>query len=228
MKQQITVHRVRDGAREYRVLRAAAGPGRLALRDEHHWLTLYADRAGLERLLAVWALATRSPHSLLHLPLRAQAPPAGLPPLRDGAAAPETLDLVLAHHSLQFRPSAWKDLRSRLGRGRPQTTGTPDADFRAVPGFVERLFHREFRDHLRFDLAARTLFVTGSAAAFRDDGRHLAALRTEGPADHHRRASRTIGHECAEIGTAPRSFPTTRGPFPPGLLHVQYCPDWAE
>ncbi|MFJ1757007.1 hypothetical protein [Kitasatospora sp. NPDC088134] len=58
--------------------------------------------------------------------------------------------------------------------------------------------------------------------------RRLAALSAEGPADHHRRTHRTIGHECAEIGTAPRTFPTTRGPFPPGLLHVQYSPAWTE
>ncbi|GLW74938.1 hypothetical protein Kpho02_72350 [Kitasatospora phosalacinea] len=140
-EQRVTVHRVRAGRSEYRVVRAAPGPGRLALRDEYHWLTLYADRAGLSRLLAMWSLAARSPRTLLHLPLRGQPMPAGpstTPMYESGHLA---LDLVLAHHSLQFRPAAWKDVRSRLGTGRPRTTGTPADDFLAEPRSAGRLHH---------------------------------------------------------------------------------------
>lgn len=224
MGQPITVHRVRAGADEYRVVRAAQRPGWLALRDEYHWVTLYADRAGLSRLLALWALAARSPRSLVHLPLRAAPFPSGAPsaPAFDGA--PVLLDLVLAHHSLQFRPSAWKGLRSRLGPGRPGTTGTPAADFPASSPTAGRRHHRDHHDHLRFDRAARTLFVTGSAPAFRDHGRQLLDLLAEAPARHHRgQSSALIGHECAELAPEPRRFTTARPTV--GTLHVQYCPD---
>ncbi|MET8081889.1 hypothetical protein [Streptomyces sp. NPDC005303] len=35
------------------------------------------------------------------------------------------LDLVLLHLSLQFVPSQWKEVRGRLGPGRPQTVTLP-------------------------------------------------------------------------------------------------------
>ena len=224
--QRVTVHRARSGPREYRVLRSAPGPGRLALRDEYHWLTLYADRAGLTRLLAMWALAARSPHTLVHLPLRDRPAPAGpsTTPMYQGEHP--ALDLVLAHHSLHFRPSSWRHLRSRLGPGRPQTTGTPADDFPAEPRSAGRFHHRDFRDHLHFATAAGTLFVTGSAPSFRDAGAALRTLRAEAPAAHHRAARPRAAHECVELSSAPTRFPATRGPFLPGELHVQYCPQW--
>ncbi|QKW18200.1 hypothetical protein HUT16_03205 [Kitasatospora sp. NA04385] len=229
--QRITVHRVRTGTREYRVVRSAPGPGRLALRDEYYWLTLYADRAGLTRLLALWSLAARSPHTLLHLPLRGQPMPAGLPTTPMHENGPAGLDLVLAHHSLQFRPGAWKEVRARLGPGHPQTTGTPDGDFPAGGRFAERFHHADFRDHLHFASAAGTLFVTASAPAFRDSGAALHALRAEAPAVHHRHHRHHPGaaarhHECVELSTAPTRCPTGHAPRLPGVLHVQYCPAW--
>ncbi|RPE36433.1 hypothetical protein [Kitasatospora cineracea] len=126
-EQPITVHHVRAGARTHRVVQVPQRPGRLALRDEQHWLTLYADRAGLARLVAAWSLAARSPLSLLHLPLRGRPLPDGPSPAPMYPGGYPALDLVLAHHSLQFRPSAWKDLRARLGPGRPQRATTPAA-----------------------------------------------------------------------------------------------------
>ncbi|MFE2347455.1 hypothetical protein [Kitasatospora cineracea] len=226
-EQPITVHHVRAGARTHRIVQVPQRPGRLALRDEQHWLTLYADRAGLARLVAAWSLAARSPHSLLHLPLRGH-------PLPDGPShAPmypgghPVLDLVLAHHSLQFRPSAWKDLRSRLGPGRPQRAATPAADFPAGPRFADRFPHPDFRDHLHFALAAATLFVTASAPAFRDSGTALHTLLTQAPAAHHHDlAHPSPRHKCTDLTTAPTRFPTPHTAAVPSLLHVQYCPDW--
>ncbi|MEV4559268.1 hypothetical protein AB0K51_20080 [Kitasatospora sp. NPDC049285] len=210
----MTLHQPRLGATAYRVLRSATAPGRLTLHDDHHWLSLYADREGTARLVALWSLAARSPHSLIHLPLRT-------------APAPDTLDLVLAHHSLQFRPADWKALRARLGPGRPHTTGTPDHDFRTGPNAHERRHHHDFRDHLAFDLAAHTLFVTGSATAFRDTGSALATLLADAPAEHHRhhRTPSHGTHACTELTTGPRCFPHPPQRNAPGVLHVQYVPD---
>jgi hypothetical protein len=42
----------------------------------------------------------------------------------DGWGRP--LDLVLLHHRLAFPPSRWKQVRSRLGTGRPHTVVLPD------------------------------------------------------------------------------------------------------
>src|SRR5690606_19758747 len=117
VRQRVRVHRVRTGNGEVRVLRAEPGPGRLALRDDHHWFSMYADLAGAEQLTALWSLAARSARSLVHLPIRANQVPDGV----ESGGEPVALDLVLLHHSLQFPVSSWKRLRSRLGRGELHT-----------------------------------------------------------------------------------------------------------
>ncbi|MGW4379414.1 hypothetical protein [Kitasatospora sp. NPDC004531] len=81
MQQRVTVQHVRTGPHTYRVVRAAEGPGRIGLYDHHRVLDLYADRDGLTRLTALWSLAARSAHSLVYLPLRGTAAPAGHPEL---------------------------------------------------------------------------------------------------------------------------------------------------
>ncbi|WP_404870326.1 hypothetical protein ACI1MP_33630 [Kitasatospora griseola] len=222
MQQRVTVQHIRTGPTEYRVIRAADGPGRIALYDRHYCLDMFADRDGLARLTAVWSLATRSAHSLVHLPLRAQPAPAGYQDALSNEITPVALDLLLVHHSLQFRPADWKSLRARLGPGRPHTTATPDPDFPAE--YPEARRHgRGVHDHLRFDRAARTLVVTGSPAAFRFEGVGLHTLLTEAPADHH---TWPAVHHCTELDAGPwRKYPTPRSPVA-GRLHVQYCPDW--
>ncbi|MFI5801526.1 hypothetical protein [Streptomyces sp. NPDC051561] len=127
------------------MIRPAPAPARLVLRDAPHWLSMYADREGAERLVALWALAARSAHSLIHLPLRANPAPerlggggiAGDPAVGAGSVP---LDLVLVHHSPQFPTSSWKQVGARLGPGRPHT-GAP----RQVPGDL----HIEYCDTWR-------------------------------------------------------------------------------
>ncbi|BAJ33067.1 MULTISPECIES: hypothetical protein [Kitasatospora] len=229
MEQRVTVHQGRSGGRQYRVVRVGDRPGRLSVLDEQFRITVYADRAGLSRLLAAWSLAARSPHTLVHLPLRTRPAPAN-PPLGDRSVR---YDLVLAHHSLQFPPTGWKHLRSRLDPGRPQTTRTPDADFTTAPAATGRRHHRETHDHLRYDLAAHTLFVTGSAPAYRDHGVALRDLLATAPALHH-----TLGPFASAGGHERRGPETTLLPAQPlrhtlrhdasapTVLNVQYCPDW--
>ncbi|MFD8689777.1 hypothetical protein [Streptomyces sp. NPDC059651] len=214
------IHKVRLGSNEIRVARPAPIPARLALRDEGHWLSMHADRGGAEQLVALWSLAARSAHSLVHLPIRANAAPDGV--VSEGL--PTSLDLVLLHHSLQFPTGSWKEVRARLGTGAPQVAETPHDDFRDESATAsQRRLHAAHRDHLRFDIAAHTLFVVGSSTAFREHGAALRGLVEEAPSHMHRR--RNAGHCCAELSAGPWSRPRTRRNVPT-LLHVQYCADW--
>ncbi|MFB6840141.1 hypothetical protein [Streptomyces sp. NPDC056361] len=223
MEQRVRIHKVRVGDGEIRVIRPDPVPERLVLRDDGHWLSMYVDRGGAERLAALWALAARSARSLVHLPLRANRAPADAV---GGDGVPVTLDLVLAHHGLQFPTASWKDVRARLGTGRPHTAATPDGDF-PDPGAVDhaRRYHRAYRDHLGFDIAAHTLFVVGSATAFREHGTELRAFVDE--ASSHGDRYPGAGHSCVEFTSGPWSRPRTRRHVP-GSLHIQYCDTWRD
>lgn len=221
MEQRVRVHRARLGGDEFRVIRPALSPARLVLRDDHHWLSMYADRAGAEQLVALWALAARSARSLVHLPIRARPAPDGA---FVGDGVPVSLDLVLVHHSLRFPTASWKQVRSRLDAGRPQTTGTPDQDFPDEAAIDhERRHHRSYRDHLAFDIAAHTLFVVGSPTAFREYGTALRGLVDQAPSFPYRYPH--AGHFCVELGAGPWSRPRNRRHVP-AWLHIQYSADW--
>ncbi|GGY45172.1 hypothetical protein [Streptomyces tanashiensis] len=141
-----------------------------------------------------------------------------------GEGEPVALDLVLVHHSLQFPTASWKQVRSRLGAGRPHTAATPDDDFPDA-GAVDhgRRYHPTYRDHLGFDIAAHTLFVVGSSTAFREHGTALRGLVDEAPSHRHRHPG--AGHFCVEFSSGPWSRPRTRRHVP-GVLHIQYSEDW--
>ncbi|WP_086822065.1 hypothetical protein [Streptomyces sp. NRRL B-24572] len=220
MEQRVRVHKVRFGGGELRVVRPDPAPARLALRDDGHWLSMYADRDGAERLTALWALAARSARSLVHLPIRAGRAPEGAV----GEGEPVALDLVLVHHSLQFPTASWKRVRSRLGAGSPHTVSTPARDFPEASAIDhDRRYHPTYRDHLGFDIAAHTLFVVGSATAFREHGTVLRGLVDEAPSHRHRHPG--AGHFCVEFSSGPWTRPRTRRHVP-GVLHIEYCEDW--
>ncbi|MGW0712602.1 hypothetical protein ACWD4G_42870 [Streptomyces sp. NPDC002643] len=221
-RQRVRVHNVRLGGGEVRVVRPdpAAVAERLALRDDRHWLSMYADRRGAEQLLALWALAARSARSLIYLPIRANPAPDGVP--NDGEQV--SLDLVLAHHSLRFPPAAWKDVRARLGAGQLHKTATPDDDFPDESTIdYDRRHHATYRDHFSFDIAAHTLFITASTPAFREHGTLLRSLTDEAPSYFHHHPNAT--HFCVELTAGPWSRPHTRRNIP-ASLHIQYCGDW--
>ncbi|MFF8840277.1 hypothetical protein [Streptomyces sp. NPDC015130] len=192
------------------------------LRDDGHWLSMYVDRDGAECLTGLWALAARSARSLVHLPIRGNPVPGGVA----GEGEPVALDLVLAHHRLQFRTSSWKEVRARLGRGQLQTAATPVGDFPDVGEIdYERRYHRSYRDHLGFDIAAHTLFVVGSATAFREHGTVLRGLVDEAPS--HGRRYPGDRHYCVELTSGLWSRPRTRRNVP-GSLHIEYCDSWND
>ncbi|WP_306367884.1 hypothetical protein [Nocardiopsis sp. CC223A] len=154
----------------------------LTVQDGDRFLLVCVDRTGAERLVGLWALAARSPRSIVHLPVRSA-------PVPDASWGPawDTLDLLLVHHSLRFPASAWKDLRAGLDTGRPHTAVLP-AD--TLPewegGHADRSRYREYRDHLRCAVTARTLVLTGSPTGFAVTGselRHCLLDTTAGTAD---------------------------------------------
>lgn len=178
MELPVIVHQARLGAEEFRVIRPGQPLTRAALLDHSWHLDLYADEEAARRLTGLWMLAARSPRSLVHLPLRANHPPAeGVP--EDSRLR---LDLVLLHHSLRFAPARWKRLRARLDRGRPQTASLPEAD-RPQDAAVGRAArrHRENRDLFHQHVHADTLFMAGSAKVFRATAGHFLDVAREGP-----------------------------------------------
>jgi len=182
---------------------------------------MYVDRQASTVLTAAWGLAARSPRSLIYLPMRANTPPEGV---GGGEGQSPSLDLVLLHHSLQMRPSRWKQVRTRLGAGCLHTASVHDSDFPDESAVdYERWHFREFRDHLGFHLAANTLFIVGSGTAFRERGALVRSLIGDAPSylARYPRAD----HYCVELSAGPWARPRVRGRVP-GHLHVQYSGEW--
>ncbi|MFJ9841888.1 hypothetical protein ACIRYZ_15725 [Kitasatospora sp. NPDC101155] len=217
MRLRTKIHRVRLGRDEYRVITSArqtagaslyAGPG--------SWFAeLHVDRQGAEDLATVWALAARSRRSLVHLPLRANTGPTGLPDV----PSEDRSDLLLVHHSLGFPPSRWKEVRARLGAGIPHTVDLPATDFPSEEAIdYDRHNFTGFRDQLRFTGAAHTLVVTGSLTAFRWTGSQLHGFSREAPG--WRAARRPDAHCCVTLasGHAAKGIP--------GSLHITYAHRW--
>lgn len=220
MRLRVTVHRGRLGAEEFRVVRPAPAPARALLLDLDRHLGGYVDQEAARVLGALWLLAARSPRSLVHVPMRGnRLPPSGLPEdildLPDG----EPLDLVLAHHTLQFAPARWRELRGRLDRGAPQTADLPEAArAETTPVDHDARHHRENRDRFHQRVAAGTLFMTGSARLFRETARHFLDVARHGPG--HAAAYAGRGHYCAEFHPLDGTLGNARG------IHVEYCDAW--
>jgi hypothetical protein len=148
-----------------------------------------------------------------YLPLRASAEP---PVCSWG----RRLDLVLCHDRLAFRSSRWKQVRRRLGAGALHTVTLPGSAWLKRPiADHRRVWHRDYRDYLRWDIAADTLILTGSREAFELQAVQVRALAEECPA-HRARAPQT--HCCAEISMGShRHYPDRRRPY--AELHAEYC-----
>ncbi|MEU8838138.1 hypothetical protein AB0D97_03265 [Streptomyces roseus] len=206
MRLHTTVHTARLGAREFKVIRPAPVPARAVLVDGPWYTDGWFDREAAHLTAGLWALAATSPRSLVHLPLRANA--AG------GAYAGtwRPLDLVLLHHSLQFAPSRWKELRGRLGPGRPRTVDlrVPDPDARPAGSGRQPW---ENRDRFRQDIHSETLFMTGSARTLREGAGRFADLARTGPGVVFGHTGR---HYCRRVDC----HPADRG------LHIEYLEQW--
>ncbi|MFF1495261.1 hypothetical protein [Streptomyces sp. NPDC058304] len=208
MRLHTTIHTARLGATEFKVIRPARTPARAVLFDDPWYLNGWFDQEAAQITAGLWALAATSPRSLVHLPLRANA--AGGTDTAIGTRRP--LDLVLLHHSLQFAPSRWKELRGRLGPGRPRTVDLPAPDQDAESGASDR-HHRENRDRFRQDIHSETLFMTGSARTFREAAGQFADLARMGPGQAFNHGGR---HCCRSVDCDPADRD----------LHIEYCEEW--
>jgi hypothetical protein len=109
---------------------------------------------------ALWHLAAQSRHTVVHIPLRLD---------RQALADSEKrfpgqpLDLLLVHHSLQFPASRWKQLRTRLDRGRSHLADT-GIDMRAeLADYSGHSKHGyDGNEVLDFKVHANTLVIAGS------------------------------------------------------------------
>ncbi|MCJ0872941.1 hypothetical protein [Streptomyces sp. AP-93] len=198
MKLPLSIHWARLGPSEFKVIRPARPPARAFLSaGAGGWYTdAQVDQQAAQLVAALWSLAATSPRSLVHVPLRRTDPDTGQP----------GLDLVLLHHSLQFAPSRWKELRARLGPGRPQTADLPGPTSCApgVDPWPERR-HRENRDRFHQHVNAGTLFMTGSAKLFADTAWLFADVAHQGSGyvyahPDHRHYCATLGHYDNTIG----------------------------
>lgn len=209
----VLISTVRLGDHRYRVVRPAQPPAFAGLREGRLGAQLCVDKHSAKLFALAWGLAARSPHTIVHLPLRASA-------AADPCDWGRPLDLVLLHHSLAFPPSRWKEVRARLGADRPHTVTLPPGAWPSRPDADHhRTWHREFRDHLRWTVAADTLVLTGSREAYELRAEQVRELAEDGPAQ---RAQTPGAHCCAEIPLGGARFPHARRPN--ADLHVQYCP----
>ncbi|GHF85757.1 hypothetical protein GCM10018790_74060 [Kitasatospora xanthocidica] len=215
MRLRAELHRVHLGRDEYRVITPAwQTDGTCLYASPDGWfMELQVDPQGAGDLATVCALAARSRHSLVHLPLRAGTGPSDPPEDRL-----DRLDLLLVHHSLGFPASRWKEVRARLGAGTPHTVDLPGTDLPAVEAVDhERRHFAGWRDELRFAGAAHTLVVTGSPTAFRWAGSQLHELAREAsggrPDAHH---CLTLTHGGWGSGRPAKGVP--------GSLHVTCAP----
>ena len=179
LKFPVTIHHARLGRTDFKVIRPAGTALAHAVLIEHDWhLDAYVDQEAARRMGGLWELAASSPRALIHLPIRGNPPPTDEVP----EECTRRLDLVLLHHSLQFAPSRWKELRGRLDRGRPHTVTLPGT-VRPVGSVIgaQARHHRENRDLFHQHLHAETLFMTGSAKVFRETAHHFLDVAREGP-----------------------------------------------
>jgi hypothetical protein len=215
MKLPVVIHQARLGADEFRVIRPARPLIHAVLIDHDRHLNACLDQDSARRIAGLWTLAARSPRSLIHLPMRTNRPPVRKAPVIVGFQ----LDLVLLHHSLQFAPSRWKQVRSHLGPGSPQTVNLPDTDpvDRAAVDYASR-HYQENRDLFQQHLHAETLFMTGSAKVFRETARHFLDVARNGPT--YVPVHPNHPHFCTEFRSNDGTLGDARE------IHIEYCDQW--
>ncbi len=207
------------GGRKFRVVRPARPPQHAPLYTGYRSHQMLVDKQSALDLAAAWWLAARSPRTVVWLPLRQTATTCG------SRCYGQRLDLVLMHHSLALPVAAWKQARAQIRQTRPHTVVLPERPFPDLTqADHERSHWRENLDHLRFALAADTLFLIGSRAAFELQAGQLRGLVEDCPAHM---AAKPGTHCCAEIGLGAAPFASSdknrRNAW--GEVHVEYCAD---
>ncbi len=170
MRLRLTEFRPRTGPHVHRIVQPRTPLRHTSLTAPDPIGLLLGDHDGLSRLAALFSFASRSPHTIVHVPLRDGVPP------DEGHG--ERIDLVLAHRTLGLRPSHWPGLRRGLRQGTPLTVRTDEArtarDARAWQESRDR-------DDLRHTTHARTLFLFGGREAFAESAEDCAYAAGFGP-----------------------------------------------
>lgn len=227
LRVKIAVQRVRLGGEEFRVIRPAAPLNNGALYETGDRYEMYVDRTDGRRIGTLWLLAARSPRSLVYLPMRATPTAPGT-----GWRDEKPLDLVLAHRSVQFRPSRWKQLRERISAGNaprelrtasvPESDVLPDQEIDYAAPSDQRSW-----DLLRQRVHAETLFLTGNTKAFREAARHVFAVTKEGPpaaaTELYLPGPGCNYHACRGLFAWEDLHPHDRADF-----HVAFTPRWVK
>jgi hypothetical protein len=212
-----TVSHLRYHGSELRVVRVERPPERIVAFASDVCYEIGADLEGAVFLAAAWALAKRSPRSLVHLPIRANQPPTDV-----GAPA---MDLVFLHASAQFRASDWKSVRarSRAGAAHRIELGTLQQEFPARNEIDLRpTTYPDYPHHLRYAAAAGTVFVVGSGPAFEREGAFLRWFIER--FDH---VWDEDPHHCIELWQTRRSTKIHKRRIRPDGLHVyRETEDW--
>lgn len=182
---------------------------------------MVVDKAAALDFVCAWWVATRSPRTLVWLPVRTST-------CTCESRRGRRLDLVLEHHSLGFPTSAWTQVRARArSSAAAHTVELPRSPFPTItPADHANAQHHARRRHrppgparattrdtLRFTTAAETLFIVGSRPAFTMASDALRHLVEDCPADM---AARPGTHCCAEIGSEDGYWGND--------LHIMYCP----
>ncbi|MGY5005334.1 hypothetical protein [Streptomyces griseus] len=172
--------RVWTGPREYRVVQPRDPLRHTALADPSGYGWLVGDQDGLSRLAALFSFAACSRYTVVHVPLRNGGPIDGAEQYLEHCGG--RVDLVLVHHSLALRFSAWPDLRRRLVRGVPLTVRTDERrTARDAALWNRQCGHADTREWLRPATYARTLFLTGSRGPFAAAVEEFAYAASWGP-----------------------------------------------
>lgn len=201
--------------RSYRLLRPASPKAHAPLYDGagRGVPAIVVDKAAAFEIACAWWLASRSPNSLIHLPLRQATDDCGS--WVDGRPS----DLVLLHHRLQFPAAQWKELRGRATSWTPHTVRLPARPFPDIGrSDHDHRWHDGFHDHLSWETAADTLFVIGSRPAFELASGQVRGLAEDCPAHIARTPD---AHCCAEVDLG-RTLRRDRRNGP-ARLHINYC-----
>ncbi|WP_431965130.1 hypothetical protein [Actinacidiphila sp. bgisy160] len=179
MRLRLRHFRPRTGPVEHRVVQPWHPPRHTALTDPAMYGFLVGDHSGLSTLAGLFSFAACSRHTVVHVPLRGGVPLDEEAYLEAGGGR---VDLVLVHHSLGLRVSAWPRLRRRLTGGVPLTVHTDEArTARDADAWWKRYGHADSRDLLRPVGHARTLFLVGSRGTFSFAATQLARAAGQGP-----------------------------------------------
>ncbi|MEU9046154.1 MULTISPECIES: hypothetical protein [unclassified Kitasatospora] len=140
---------------------------------------LYANRADLLRLGALFRVAATSPHSAIHLPV----PPTDRLVTSFGGGDARPRPVLLAREDTGLRPSDWPGLRHGMRRASaPLTVTAPAARSHDRPDDVRR---RADRHPARFAEHAATIIITARAELLFWIGDWLTAVGDQVAQDSH-------------------------------------------